>query len=102
MWFKQIQYFQLKTGLPYQTEYLEEALANLIFEPCLPSLPIGMGFISPLAHQSEEEAPLVHAANGFMMLCLQVEEKILPSTVVRQALQERIKQIELTQKRKVP
>jgi recombination associated protein RdgC len=45
---------------------------------------------------------LVHAANGFMMVCLQVEEKILPATVVRQALQERIKIIENTQKRKVP
>ncbi len=96
MWFKQIQYFHLKTGLPYQTDYLSEALEGLSFEPCLPSLPVGMGFIPPL------EESLVHAANGYMMLCLQVEEKILPSTVVRQALQERIKIIEQTQSRKVP
>ncbi|MGA2655166.1 MAG: recombination-associated protein RdgC [Gammaproteobacteria bacterium] len=102
MWFKQIQYFHLKTSLPYQADYLSQALANLAFEPCLPSLPLGMGFIPPLQNNDEEEAPLVHAANGYMMLCLQVEEKILPSTVVRQALQERIKIIEQTQKRKVP
>lgn len=103
MWFKQIQYFHLKTSLPYQADYLHEALAGLIFEPCLPSLPVGMGFISPLEIDDEDnEASLVHAANGYMMLCLQVEEKILPATVVRQALQERIKILEHTQKRKVP
>jgi recombination associated protein RdgC len=99
MWFKQIQYFHLKAGLPYQPEYVTEALEGLLFEPCLPSLPVGMGFIPPL---DQIDAPLVHAANGYLMVCLQVEEKILPSTVVRQALQERIKVIEHTQGRKVP
>lgn len=99
MWFKQIQYFHLKTGLPYQPEYLTQALEGLLFEPCLPSLPVGMGFVPPL---DQIDAPLVHAANGYMMVCLQVEEKILPSTVVRQALIERIKIIEHTQGRKVP
>ncbi len=99
MWFKQIQYFQLKSHFPYQPEYLSHALEALAFEPCLPSFPVGMGFIPPL---DKIDAPLVHAADGCLMLCLQVEEKILPSTVVRQALIERIKIIEQTQGRKVP
>jgi recombination associated protein RdgC len=99
MWFKQIQYFHLKPGFPYQAEYLSDALENLMFEPCLPSMPVGMGFISPM---DKIDAPLVHAADGCLMLCLQVEEKILPSTVVSQALVERIKIIEQNQGRKVP
>lgn len=99
MWFKQIQYFHLKTKFPHQTEYINDALEALRFEPCLPSLPVSMGFIPPI---DQIDAPLMHAANGFMLICLQVEEKILPATVVRQALQERIKIIEHTQGRKVP
>ncbi len=99
MWFKQIQYFNLKPGFPYQAEALTAALEDLLFEPCLPSLPMAMGWVSPL---DQIDAPLVYAANGYLMLCLQVEEKILPSTVVRQTLQDRIKVIEHTQGRKVP
>ncbi len=48
MWFKQIQYFHLKAGIPYQADYLTQALEGLVFEPCLPSLPVGMGFIPPM------------------------------------------------------
>jgi recombination associated protein RdgC len=99
MWFKQIQYFHLKQKMAYEPETLSEALQNLAFEPCLPGLPLGMGFTSPV---DEIDAPIVHAANGYMMVCLQVEEKILPATVVRQALQDRIKVIAHTQDRKVP
>lgn len=99
MWFKQIRYFQLQPSMPYQAERLTEALANFLFEPCLPSLPMSMGWVSPM---DLIDAPLVYAANGYLMICLQIEEKILPATVVRQTLQERTKMIEQSQGRKVP
>ena len=98
MWFKQAQIYRLSTSIPYQADDLANQLERLSFTPCLPSLATSHGWVSPI---DEDEAPLVHAANGILMICLQFEEKILPATVVNQALIQRIKEIESTQCRKV-
>jgi recombination associated protein RdgC len=57
-----------------------------------------MGWVSPL---EEEDAPLIHQISHYLMICLQIEEKILPSTVIQQELKEKIKQIEVSENRKV-
>lgn len=91
MWFKQAQFFQLTAPIPYDAELLAEQLAPLAFKPCLPSLPSTYGWVSPI---DQEGAPLVYAANGYLMICMQYQEKILPSIVIRQALQDKVKAIE--------
>lgn len=98
MWFKQIQLFQLSDPIAFNPEELAAKLEPLAFTSCLPSFPSSMGWISPI---DEEDAPLVQAANGFMMICLQIEEKILPASVIRQELTDKVKQIEATGERKV-
>ncbi len=98
MWFKQAQIFQLTAPMAYDAEQLEQQLAAFAFSPCLPSLPSTYGFISPF---DLEGAPLVHAGNHCLMFCLQFEEKILPATVVRHALREKIKHIAASQSRSV-
>jgi len=98
MWFKQVQLFQLTDSSAYSVEQFSEKLSALLFTPCLPSWPSSIGWISVV---DEEGAPLCRAFNGYMMFCLQMEEKILPSSVIRQALSDKVKQIELTQSRKV-
>jgi recombination associated protein RdgC len=98
MWFKQTQIFQLTDAKRYTAEQLVTQLAPFAFTSCLPSFPSSTGWISPV---DVEEAPLVHALNGYIMLCLQVEEKILPATVIRQELLDKIKHIEVSQDRKV-
>lgn len=97
MWFKQAQIFQL-SSLNRDSEILEKQLALLEFKACLPSFPFSYGWVSPL---EQENAPLVHVAHGCMLICMQLEEKILPAVVVRQELQENIKRIEAEQNRKV-
>ena len=56
------------------------------------------GWVSPI---DEEGMPLVEEINGYIMICLQVEEKILPATVVRQELSKRVKEIEKSENRKM-
>ncbi|MES2218326.1 MAG: recombination-associated protein RdgC [Pseudomonadota bacterium] len=99
MWFKQILLFQLTNQIDYAPEKLNELLQPLAFTPCLPSLPSCAGWVSPIP--DDDNAPLVHAANGKIMLCLQIEEKILPATVIRQAVEDKIKKIEARDDRKV-
>lgn len=98
MWFKQIQLFQLSSSIPRSAVDLTEKLQLLEFKACLPSMPFSMGWV-PLV--DEADAPLVRGVNHCMMMCLQVEEKILPATVVRQAVAEKIKRIAVTEDRKV-
>jgi recombination associated protein RdgC len=98
MWFKQAAIFQLQTTTHYTAEKLIQQLTPLVFSPCLPSLPSSHGWAPPV---DEEEAPLVCVANNNLMFCLQLEEKILPATVVRQVLQEKVKGIEAIRDRKV-
>jgi recombination associated protein RdgC len=98
MWFKQLQVFQLTTPMSYAPEKLAQQLEALAFTPCLPSMPNSIGWAAPL---EMDGAPLVQAMNGYMMICMQSEDKILPAAVVSQALQAKIKKIETTDDRRV-
>jgi recombination associated protein RdgC len=98
MWFKQFQIFQLKFSIQASPNALAEKLKPLAFKPCIPSMPTSMGWVSPI---DEENAPLTRGLNGCIMFCLQIEEKILPASVVTQTLKEKIKKIELAEARKV-
>lgn len=98
MRFKQLQLFQLVDSVRYPIEELIEKLMPLEFRPCLPSMMSSAGWVSPL---DEDEAPLVRAVNGYIMLCMQVEEKILPAAVIRHEMNEKIKRIEALEERKV-
>lgn len=98
MWFKQATLFQLAGGMMGSPEELNAQLQPLAFSPCLPSLPASLGWVAPIGH---EGAPLVHAANGYWMICLQFEDKILPAPVIKQAVAEKVKEIESKEGRPV-
>lgn len=99
MLFKQLQLFQLTDSLKYTPEDLAKKLTPFAFTSCLPTFTSSMGWVSPFI--DEELGPLIHGLNGYMLICLQIEEKILPATVIRQELNEKIKEIELRDDRKI-
>lgn len=98
MWFKQIQLFQLSSRFKHQASEIQQRLEAFSFQPCLPSMPSSMGWVSPI---DEEDGPLTRGMNGCYMISLQIEDKILPASVVNHALKEKLKQIELNEARKV-
>jgi recombination associated protein RdgC len=98
MWFKQIQLFQLTASISSSAETLAEKLEPLAFNPCLPSMPSSIGWVSPV---EEEGAPLTRGLNGCLMICLQFEEKILPASVIALSLKEKMKKIEHSEGRKI-
>ncbi len=97
-WFKQAQLFKFENKLSLDAEDLDAQLEQLSFTPCPPGLPFSQGWISPT---NEEDSSLVYVVPGFLLICLQVEEKLLPTSIVNQKLDERIKEIVSTQNRKV-
>ncbi|MDX1900647.1 MAG: recombination-associated protein RdgC [Gammaproteobacteria bacterium] len=99
MKFRQIQLFQLNERISFSPTELANQLTQFAFEPCLPSMSTSVGWVSP--HTDEEDAPLFRAINDRVMLCLQIEEKILPAGVIRQHLYEKIRKLEIAEARKI-
>lgn len=98
MWFKNIRAYRLTSPFDLSAEQLGEKLSGRAFEPCAKSQSSSMGWVPPLGDESQE---LVHAASGCLLLKVRREEKLLPSTVVREQLEEKIAIIEAEQARKV-
>ena len=98
MWFRN-HTLSLHDALPILgAEALEDRLARRAFKPCTPAQPLALGWVPALGEGAQT---LVHAADGRLMLCLRREEKILPPSVVRDLLKERVEAIEAQQGRKV-
>jgi len=98
MWFKNIRAYRLSSPFDLTPEQLGEQLEARSFSPCAKSQPLSIGWVPPLGG---ETSALVHAANGRFLLRLRREEKLLPSTVVREQLEEKVALIEADQGRKV-
>lgn len=98
MWFKQVQVFQLTQSLHFNAEQFMTRLEPLLFQPAAPSMASSMGWVPSV---DEDGAPLVRMLNGHVMLCLQIEEKVLPATVIRYELEQKIKEIQVAENRKV-
>jgi len=98
MWFKNIRAYRLTSPFELSAEQLETQLSGGVFTPCAKSQALSMGWVPPLGDEAEL---LVHAANGRLLLCLKREEKLLPSTVVREQLEEKVAEIQNEQARKV-
>jgi recombination associated protein RdgC len=98
MWFKNIRAYRLTKPFDLSPEQLGKQLAGRGFVPCAKSQAQSAGWVPPLGDESGE---LVHAAAGRMLLKLKREEKLLPATVVREQLDEKVAAIESGQERKV-
>jgi recombination associated protein RdgC len=98
MWFKNVCPYRLLEPFKLSAEELEAALEPGAFNPCGSLDQQSRGWVAPMGKQGVQ---LVHAANGFLLLCMQEESKILPSSVVREVLDERIAEREEKESRKV-
>lgn len=70
---------------------LRAALEKMRFVPCAPTQSLSLGWVEP---RGEPHAPLVEAVAGHWLMELRFEQKLLPSSVVRQRAEERAAQIE--------
>ena len=98
MLFKQIQIFNVNQAISIKTSSLLPKLEALQFTSCLPSFSSSCGWTAPL---QEEHSPLVHQVGRYLVFCVKHEDKILPASVVRDAVEDKIKEIEKKESRKV-
>ena len=99
MWFKNLALFRFTEPFKLTATELQQKLEPLTFRPCGNHEESTFGWTPALDHAAQ---PLVHSANGFMMICAKKEEKVLPAAVVNELLLERIQQMEDGEARKLP
>lgn len=99
MWFRNLLVYRLTQDLPFDAQALETALAAKPARPCASQELSTYGFIAPFG--KGEDAPLVHVSQDFMLIAARKEDRILPGSVVRDALKEKVDEIEAEQMRKV-
>ncbi|MGI6407709.1 MAG: recombination-associated protein RdgC [Thiopseudomonas sp.] len=99
MLFKNLLVYRISPSLTLDEETLEAALANLPAKPCGSQTASTYGFTAPT--RFADEPPLVHACQGFLLVAGQLEERLLPGSVVRDAVAEKVSEIETAESRKV-
>lgn len=77
-------------------EQLETQLAALPFAPCGSQDASKFGWVTPLGKHG---TAFVHSAGGQLLICAKKEEKMLPSSVVNDMVDEKVEAIEIEQGR---
>ncbi|WP_417519263.1 recombination-associated protein RdgC [Marinobacter sp.] len=98
MWFRNARVFRFTKPFDISAEELEEKLSGDAFKPCGPQETTRQGWVPPLGKHGEQ---LVHSANGYHLIALRKEEKILPGPVIKDAVEDKAEAIEIEQGRKV-
>ena len=98
MLFKQAQLFSLNKTLPAQLSSLLPKLEPLIFKTCPPSFSSSHGWVAPT---KDKDAPLVYSMGHYLLFSLQFEEKVLPSSVIKKELENKISELQQKEDRKV-
>lgn len=98
MWFKNIQLYRLGQPFELAPETFESRLRANEFRGCSTMDMLATGWAPPLGRHGQQ---LVHAANGYIMICARKEEKIIPAGVVRQLLEDKVAALEAAESREV-
>lgn len=98
MWFKNVRLYCLNEAIDASAEELETKLTEQLFHPCSSHDKSKYGWVSPLGKEGEI---LTHVLGDYIMICAQKQEKILPASVVSDAAEEKVAELEERQGRKI-
>jgi len=96
MWFRNLQLYRLPKNWADNTSALEDQLSKLTLQPCSASAMQSIGWVAP-----RPGGALVHAVNHQWLLTLGAEQRLLPASVVKQFANDKAKDIEEAEGRKV-
>lgn len=98
MWFKNARLYCLTQPFENSAEEIETRLAEQLFHPCSSHDVSKYGWVSPLGKEGEM---LTHAQGDYIMICAQKQEKLLPASVINDATEEKVIELEQRQGRKI-
>ena len=91
MWFRNVQLYRLPEQWDMTADRLSEQLSRLMFQPC------GSQDLSSLGWAPVIQDSLVHSVGGQWLIALGVEQRLLPSSVIKQECDDRAEEIEAQQ-----
>lgn len=100
LWFKNAIVYQFSKEILFDQEQLEQALKTMAFTPCGSQDITKFGWVSPYGKETENKH-YVLAMQGHFLIRAKKESKMLPASVIKQALQAKIEKLEKTQQRKL-
>ena len=98
MFFRNLIVFYFETTPEFSQEALEADLSKHEFTPCGSQEPVSMGWTPSMGRHSTQYA---HWGSGAILLTAKREERLLPASVVREAVIEKVAVIEAEQDRRV-
>ena len=98
MWFKNLRVYRLTEQWSHTSEELNTALEAFCFNPCGSLDTLRYGFVPPLGQHGIE---YFYTTNGYVMICAKKQEKILPSSVINEQLEEKALAISEAESRNV-
>ncbi|RYV01051.1 recombination-associated protein RdgC [Shewanella sp. OPT22] len=98
MWFKNLTIYRFNKPFSVDTEQLESSLEAFTFSPCSSQDISKVGFSNALGKLGQT---LVHSANGNHLISITKEEKLLPAQVIKEALEDKVAQLEDQENRKI-
>lgn len=98
MWFKNIRLYCFTKPFELSAEDLEHKLSQQCFRPCGSHAKYSYGWASPLGREGDM---FTHVVGNYIMICGQREDKIMPASVINEALEEQVSQLEQRQDRKI-
>ena len=97
MWFKNLLVYRFTSPFQIDADTFEQQLNATPFTPCGSQDMAKVGWVAPMP----EGELLSHTAAGYTLVCLRKQQKILPGGAVAEALEEKIREIETAEARKV-
>jgi len=91
MWFKNLIIYRLSTPIDLTEDELESRLEEFAYRPCTSQEKSKYGWSKPMGKHGQS---LLHVTDGNILLCAKKEDKMLPASVVKEALDEKVEQIE--------
>ncbi|MSR11448.1 MAG: recombination-associated protein RdgC [Gammaproteobacteria bacterium] len=114
MWFKNLRLYCLTQPFDLLLEDLESQLAENAFIPCANYEKSRIGWVTPLGNAANVNAEgdatdntaattpvFTHVVGDYIMLCAQRQDRLLPASVVREATEKKIAELEARQARKI-
>jgi recombination associated protein RdgC len=93
MWFRNLQIYRLTSEWAYDTDALSAALNKGLFDGCGATDRVARGWVPPRGEAGELVFSVLHQ----QLIALGVEQKLLPTSVVRQYAQAKLTEIETAQ-----
>jgi recombination associated protein RdgC len=90
MWFKNVSAYRLPVDFVFDRESFSKALEKAALKPIGPLEPTRKGFVSPFGNDSQV---LLHEASQCVLLELGGRDRVLPSSVVKEAMEAKIKAV---------